>query len=383
MWSSSGQTSVKLYGLRNQGATCYLSSVLQVLFMTPEIHQALDRHKDTSNPTDQVLRELFHRLKETECGTIKVTEQLQIKDVWRQRCAAEHLELLLNRLSPEVSEVFRGQFTDTTRCGLGHSIIEDITDFWTVPLASDCSSVEEGFQKFFEREHFKDIFCSDCQSSGHAETSSEMSKPPQILVLLLKNFGIDSRGHHYKTHHTVELSETLHTQRTWFSLCGLVDHSGSADRGHYTATLRCSEDGLWYRFNDSHVTKTVEPTGQRSQTAYLLIYRQQNVEKQTNGAPLTLSDKEEKQTSVKQDEPQEKKDIQPWDGERKELAKRLNERLKEELDETNIIIIVTEVDKRFLNCARVGVVWLEDITFTVIYNSRNDTPPRPLSTCFS
>lgn len=30
------------YGLQNQGSTCYLNSVLQVLYMTPEIHNRLD-----------------------------------------------------------------------------------------------------------------------------------------------------------------------------------------------------------------------------------------------------------------------------------------------------------------------------------------------------
>lgn len=53
----------------------------------------------------------------------------------------------------------------------------------------------------------------------------------------------------------------------------MSEHTGStANSGHYTATVRNSEDGNWYRYNDSHVGTT---SGDAAVTggAYLLFYQ--------------------------------------------------------------------------------------------------------------
>ena len=40
-----------------------------------------------------------------------------------------------------------------------------------------------------------------------------------------------------------------------FKLYGMVDHIGSLQGGHYTATILSNEDTTWYNFNDEHVNK--------------------------------------------------------------------------------------------------------------------------------
>ncbi|XP_036968998.1 nuclear polyadenylated RNA-binding protein 3-like [Acanthopagrus latus] len=62
------------HGLINQGATCYLNSVLQVLFMTTEIHHRLDPQ------TDRELRQIFTDLKTKTCRTGNITRSLKIEN---------------------------------------------------------------------------------------------------------------------------------------------------------------------------------------------------------------------------------------------------------------------------------------------------------------
>ncbi|XP_030287836.1 ubiquitin carboxyl-terminal hydrolase 7-like [Sparus aurata] len=87
------------HGLYNQGATCYLNSVLQVLFMTTEIHDRLNQQPD------QKLRKIFMDLKRKTCGTENITKSLKIQNVHEQRDAAECLQEILHHISPEASEV--------------------------------------------------------------------------------------------------------------------------------------------------------------------------------------------------------------------------------------------------------------------------------------
>ena len=50
----------------------------------------------------------------------------------------------------------------------------------------------------------------------------------------------------------------------------VVSHQGTVDQGHYT-TVSKTEDGQWFKFNDSVVTSVTEEQVLEQQ-AYLLFY---------------------------------------------------------------------------------------------------------------
>ncbi|XP_078020489.1 ubiquitin carboxyl-terminal hydrolase 47-like isoform X1 [Epinephelus lanceolatus] len=269
------------HGLYNQGATCYLNSVLQVLFMTTEIHDRLD---PKSQITDEELRNLFEELKKATCGTEKITEILAIENVHEQRDAVECLELILHEVSPQASEVFEGQLAYTTKCSDGHNINEETNPFWTLPLSlkdthdDTTYSVENGFKRIFQLKSFSGdnmVYCNECEKKTDATCGCEMVTYPQILILLLKRFDFDySTMSYFKTNRCVDVPRTLQRKNNKYELYGMVNHMGGLRGGHYTATILSNEDKTWYEFNDDHVSQVGEqPWTSNSSTAYLLMYR--------------------------------------------------------------------------------------------------------------
>ncbi|XP_056299098.1 uncharacterized protein si:ch211-212k18.13 [Pseudoliparis swirei] len=269
------------YGLYNQGATCYLNSVLQVLSMTTEIH---DRLEPRAQITDQALKKIFKKLKETTCKTENITQSLGIEDVLQQCDAAECLELILNKISPRASEAFQGHLTYTTRCSSGHIIIEETNPFWTLPL-----SLKDSHDTTFS------VGC-------------DMVAFPQILTLLLKRFDSINMT---QTNRTVDVPRALEIEERTYDLYGMVNHMGSLRGGHYTAVILSSVDHTWYEFDDTRVNKVEEQpfaeTGiYSSRTAYLLVYRASGSPRDEGKEPgvddrsdtITLEESHEKKEEV-------------------------------------------------------------------------------------
>ncbi|XP_076581254.1 uncharacterized protein LOC143317158 [Chaetodon auriga] len=270
------------YGLYNQGATCYLNSVLQVLSMTTEMHDRLDSKLET----DQELRKLFKGLKEHPCRTEDIASSLKIGNVSEQRDAAECLELILHKISPQASKVFHGELAYNTKCSKDHIINEEANEFWTLPLSLEdvCGatySVERSMESFFLTKSITGsckVYCNDCDDETDATSSCEMVEHPQILTLLLKRFDYDDYTMTYvKLGCCVEVPSLLQLKDKKYRLYGMVNHSGSLRGGHYTATILSSKDNSWYEFDDTRVVKVKNPFAAsityNSRTVYLLMYR--------------------------------------------------------------------------------------------------------------
>mmetsp|Transcript_6718 Transcript_6718/g.13802 ORF Transcript_6718/g.13802 Transcript_6718/m.13802 type:complete len:847 (+) Transcript_6718:160-2700(+) len=130
-------------------------------------------------------------------------------------------------------------------------------------------------------------YCSKCQQHVEATKKMELWSTPKVLVLHLKRFSY-SRYYRDKLETPVnfplddlDLSPYVleepqsengqPAQPPIYDCVGVSNHMGSLGGGHYTACGRSSEDGQWYKFNDSH-TSPMQPQGVASGDAYLLFY---------------------------------------------------------------------------------------------------------------
>ncbi|KAL7546415.1 hypothetical protein ACHAWF_009751 [Thalassiosira exigua] len=123
-------------------------------------------------------------------------------------------------------------------------------------------------------------YCSNCKKDVCALKQIDLWNTPDIIVLNLNRFTFEKKIKDRVDFpiDRLDLSSYLIGPRDpdappVYKLFGVSEHSGStAHSGHYTATVRNSEDGNWYRYNDSHVGTT---SGDAAVTggAYLLFYQ--------------------------------------------------------------------------------------------------------------
>jgi ubiquitin carboxyl-terminal hydrolase 8 len=154
-------------------------------------------------------------------------------------------------------------------------------------------SLEDCLEKFMEGEQLDDLnawFCPRCRKHVCALKLIALWSVPDILILHLKRFTFDTcltsgtmlrSKIDCKVEFPIDnLDLTKHVlgpidpdAPPIYSLFGVSEHTGpTANSGHYTATVRNSVNGNWYRYNDSHVGRT---SGEASVTggAYVLFYQ--------------------------------------------------------------------------------------------------------------
>eukprot|EP00523_Entomoneis_sp_CCMP467_P019717 CAMPEP_0168857200 /NCGR_PEP_ID=MMETSP0727-20121128/15605_1 /TAXON_ID=265536 /ORGANISM="Amphiprora sp., Strain CCMP467" /LENGTH=1184 /DNA_ID=CAMNT_0008911817 /DNA_START=100 /DNA_END=3654 /DNA_ORIENTATION=- len=182
------------------------------------------------------------------------------------------------------------------QCGR-ESIKFDVYSSISLPLATKkhhaSIQLEDCIEMFMEGEQLDERnawYCPSCRRHVCALKMIALWSVPDVLILHLKRFQFDtcmSSGGmlRSKIDDTVTFPiEGLDLTKfilgpidpdapPVYKLFGVSEHTGyTANSGHYTATVRNSIDGQWYRCNDSHVGRT---SGEAAITggAYLLFYQ--------------------------------------------------------------------------------------------------------------
>ncbi|KAM9425529.1 uncharacterized protein KZ484_010591 isoform 2-T2 [Pholidichthys leucotaenia] len=289
------------YGLENQGATCYLNSVLQVLFMTKDFREAVLKYVDEkpASDFDHSLADLFKKLQKDTAETRNITKLLGISNVNEQRDAAEYLERVLTLTSPDISKTFHGCLVNKITCTKGHIATDRDAAFWHLPLPlMDSServySVVDGIDKFFRGSDLSgknQMYCDQCDDKVDAKIKDVMKHHPDVLILLLKRFEFSySYMSYVKINQAVDVPYILQipesdgVESQTYELYAVVDHVGDLRSGHYTTTIKSPDEDNWYKFDDASITLYKSQSSldtemfPRSRSAYLLFYRKKKAD---------------------------------------------------------------------------------------------------------
>ncbi|KDO18777.1 hypothetical protein SPRG_15567 [Saprolegnia parasitica CBS 223.65] len=305
-------------GLRNDSATCYLNSLLQTLYMTPELRTQLYQMTSSANK-GSLLRELqllFARLQlRTDRKAINTTSPMQSfgwtpSDLLQQHDVHELYHVLFKALdaslqgSPNanlVKDLYQCTLTDSVQCiTCSHEASHDDA-FLDLSLAipSTPTSLDDAIATFLAPERLvsdNQWLCDVCGTKQDAIKRLSLVQLPPLLTLHLKRFAwdhgtskltsrvsfpkyLDMNAHHASTssrpkvppsstttqeaateaswHPSFDLAAMLATQGPFvYELASVLVHAGAANGGHYVAYIQASldDDRHWLCFNDASVS---------------------------------------------------------------------------------------------------------------------------------
>ncbi|KAB8349840.1 hypothetical protein FH972_023853 [Carpinus fangiana] len=154
-------------------------------------------------------------------------------------------------------------------------------------------------------------YCNRCKEMRRATKTLELWTAPDILIVHLKRFNMQSRWRDKidaKVDFPIEGLDLAgkvglpEDKSLVYDLFAVDKHFGGLGGGHYTAVAKNFMDGRWYDYNDSSVC-AVNPDVAVDKSAYLLFYRRrtdgplgpqylQDLVNQTSGESLTRSSSE-------------------------------------------------------------------------------------------
>ncbi|XP_056392496.1 ubiquitin carboxyl-terminal hydrolase 40 isoform X2 [Hyla sarda] len=243
----------RLSGLRNQGSTCYLNSLLQTLLFTPEFREALFA----------LSPEELGSLDEKDVPNSKATGQHDVQELNRILFSA--LESSLEGTSGHnlIKNLYHGTIVNRIQCQECGHVSERQEDFLDLTVAvKDMNSLEESLYSMYVEEEIFDgdnlYRCGACDRLVPAAKSAKLGKLPPFLTISLLRFNFDfTKCERYKETSRYSFPTRLNIRPfceqnhledsvQMYELFSVIIHKGGCYGGHYHVYIRdVDELGHW------------------------------------------------------------------------------------------------------------------------------------------
>ncbi|XP_033873774.3 ubiquitin carboxyl-terminal hydrolase 34 isoform X3 [Acipenser ruthenus] len=299
----------RFVGLTNLGATCYLASTIQQLYMIPEARQAIFTAKyaeEIKHKTTLLeLQKMFTYLMESErkaynprpfCKTY--TMDKQPLNTGEQKDMTEFFTDLITKIeemSPDlkntVKSLFGGVITNNVVSLDCEHVSQTAEEFYTVRCqVADMKNIYESLDEVTIKDTLEGdnmYTCSQCGKKVRAEKRACFKKLPRILSFNTMRYTfnmVTMMKEKVNTHFSFPLrldmtpytedflmgkcdrkdgfrdeGEAKPAESYEYDLIGVTVHTGTADGGHYYSFIRdivnphAYKNNKWYLFNDAEV----------------------------------------------------------------------------------------------------------------------------------
>ena len=294
-------------GLSNLGSTCYVNSILQVLFSIEPLKNFIISYNfdDTSLIA---LQKLFTMMEYSHKKCIDMRDFINSWETWDgahinpilQQDANEFLMQIFSKLEqyPDIFSLISGK-QKTVFSGNNFNQSHTLS-FDTLPLAIlEMKNISDSMKNFNSHDVIKD-FKTDDGRNITVETSNYLVEMPPYLFIQLKRFdysienGLRTKlNQYYEFDESIDFTEFMEndnigaTSSNKYILYGVIVHQGNADQGHYFCYFQ--QNDKWFCANDVSIKEvtynevTLHSYGSLTEeSGYLLLYKTEDTTRITD-----------------------------------------------------------------------------------------------------
>ena len=282
-------------GLYNQGATCYMNSSLQILYMTPKFRNLINSlilcDKILGNPTEfipkgqkyNIILSLQKLFAELNLMNIKATKTKELTEAfgWEknegsdQHDSQEFIRILLfdvlerilfdTPFNNIINNIYKVNYVSNMKCNNCGNIKSKIESEYVLNLQIlNMKGLKESLYSSFGFEEIIDDYnCEKCDKKVSLKKWSKIISLPNYI-----NFGLNRFSYDYNTFERIKLNnrfefplelnmkeycdindkntEEINDNEYLYELYGVIVHSGTPFSGHYYSYIRdMTHQGIW------------------------------------------------------------------------------------------------------------------------------------------